>query len=144
LSFKNILIIKTLFFTFFLLQIGEFNNNEGEYLEKGQIFRLDLDGTKGDNTRVMLPHPEIIEASNIGNVLLVNDGKVKLKVIRKGEGYLTCMVEVEGKLSNRKVCYFVFMNLYNGVYILQHFIGEYSVSPLSYYQIRVLIHQTLY
>jgi len=102
LSFKNILIIKTLFFTFFLLQIGEFNNNEGEYLEKGQIFRLDLDGTKGDNTRVMLPHPEIIEASNIGNVLLVNDGKVKLKVIRKGEGYLTCIVEVEGKLSNRK------------------------------------------
>ena len=34
-------------------------------LEKGQIFRLDLDEAQGDNTRVMLPHPEIIEASEI-------------------------------------------------------------------------------
>jgi pyruvate kinase len=28
----------------------------------------------------MLPHPEIIEASEVGHVLLVDDGKVKLTV----------------------------------------------------------------
>ena len=74
------------------------------YLEAGQIFRLDLDQAMGDNTRVMLPHPEIIEASQIGHVLLVDDGKVKLRVSGKGDGYLDCTVEVEGKISNRKVC----------------------------------------
>lgn len=71
-------------------------------LEKGQTFRLDLDEAQGDNTRVMLPHPEIIEASEIGHVLLVDDGKVKLTVIGKGDNYLECRVDVPGKISNRK------------------------------------------
>ena len=71
-------------------------------LEKDQIFRLDLDEALGDNTRVMLPHPEIIEASEIDHVLLVDDGKVKLTVVGKGDKYLECRVDVPGKISNRK------------------------------------------
>mmetsp|Transcript_24224 Transcript_24224/g.49982 ORF Transcript_24224/g.49982 Transcript_24224/m.49982 type:complete len:91 (+) Transcript_24224:50-322(+) len=65
------------------LQVGEFSSETGEILEEGQTFRLDLDEAKGDNQRVMLPHPEIIEASEIGHELLVDDGKVKLKVSGK-------------------------------------------------------------
>ena len=72
-------------------------------LEKGQIFRLDLDEALGDNTRVMLPHPEIIAASEIDHVLLIDDGKVKLTVVGKGDQYLECRVDVPGKISNRKV-----------------------------------------
>lgn len=71
-------------------------------LEKGQTFRLDLDEAKGDNTRVMLPHPEIIAASEVGHVLLIDDGKVKFTVVEKGDGYLDCNVDVKGKISNRK------------------------------------------
>lgn len=85
------------------LRVGEFSNPNGELLEKGQIFRLDLDEAQGDNSRVMLPHPEIIEASEVGHVLLVDDGKVKLVVSGKGPDYLDCTVEVPGKISNRKV-----------------------------------------
>jgi len=84
------------------LRVGEFSNPNGEVLEQGQTFRLDLDEAKGDNKRVQLPHPEIIEASEIGHVLLVDDGKVKLTVVGKGDGYLDCRVDVEGKISNRK------------------------------------------
>ncbi|KAL7551795.1 hypothetical protein ACHAWF_014992 [Thalassiosira exigua] len=84
------------------LRVGEFSNPNGEMLEKGQTFRLDLDEAQGDNTRVMLPHPEIIEASEIDHVLLVDDGKVKLTVIGKGDKYLDCRVDVPGKISNRK------------------------------------------
>jgi pyruvate kinase len=72
-------------------------------LEKGQIFRLDLDEALGDATRVMLPHPEIIAASEIDHVLLIDDGKVKLTVVGKGDQYLECRVDVPGKISNRKV-----------------------------------------
>jgi pyruvate kinase len=72
-------------------------------LEKGQTFRLDLDEALGDNSRVMLPHPEIIVASEIDHVLLIDDGKVKLTVVGKGEQYLECRVDVPGKISNRKV-----------------------------------------
>ena len=75
-------------------------------LEKDQIFRLDLDEALGDSTRVMLPHPEIIAASEIDHVLLVDDGKVKLTVVEKGDEYLECRVDVPGKISNRKVSSF--------------------------------------
>jgi pyruvate kinase len=71
-------------------------------LKMGQSFRLDLDSAKGDSTRVMLPHPEIIEASEVGHTLMVDDGKVRLKVTSKGAAYLDCNVEVPGKISNRK------------------------------------------
>lgn len=84
------------------LRVGEFSNPDGEILENGQKFRLDLDDARGDNTRVMLPHPEIIEASEVGHVLLVDDGKVKLTVSEKGDGFLVCTVNVGGKISNRK------------------------------------------
>lgn len=92
------------------MKVGEFFNPQGEILEKGQTFRLDLDEALGDNSRVMLPHPEIIEASDVGHVLLVDDGKVKLVVTGKGSDYLDCRVEVPGKISNRKVS---FSNFYN-------------------------------
>mmetsp|Transcript_13840 Transcript_13840/g.39880 ORF Transcript_13840/g.39880 Transcript_13840/m.39880 type:complete len:587 (-) Transcript_13840:162-1922(-) len=84
------------------LRVGEFSNPKGELLEKGQSFRLDLDEAKGDNTRVMLPHPEIITASEVGHTLMVDDGKVRLTVTGKGEDFLDCVVEVPGKISNRK------------------------------------------
>ncbi len=84
------------------LRVGEFSDPNGVMLEKGQTFRFDLDEARGDNTRVMLPHPEIIAASEVGHVLLIDDGKVKVTVTGKGEGYLDCNVDVKGKISNRK------------------------------------------
>lgn len=84
------------------LQLGEFSNPDGEILTAGQTFRLDLDPAKGDNTRVQLPHPEIIEASEIGHNLLIDDGKVKFVVSGKGPNFLECTVEVAGKVKDRK------------------------------------------
>jgi pyruvate kinase len=72
-------------------------------LVKGQTIRFDLDPTPGTIARVQLPHPEIIEASEVGHVLLIDDGKVKLQVSAKGPGYLDCTVEVPGKIKDKKV-----------------------------------------
>ncbi|GAX22454.1 pyruvate kinase [Fistulifera solaris] len=84
------------------LRLGEFSHPDGYVLQAGQTFRLDLDPTKGDNTRCQLPHPEIIEASEVGHNLLIDDGKVKFTVIGKGPGYLDCRVDVEGRVKDRK------------------------------------------
>jgi len=84
------------------LQLGEFSNPDGETLVMGQTFRLDLDPAKGDNTRVQLPHPEIIKASEVGHHLLIDDGKVKFTVTGKGPDYLECSVDVAGKVKDRK------------------------------------------
>ncbi|KAL3914652.1 MAG: hypothetical protein SGILL_006016, partial [Bacillariaceae sp.] len=84
------------------LRVGEFSSEKGVVLEVGQEFRFDLDTAQGDKTRVNLPHPEIIGASEVGHNLMVDDGKVQLTVIEKGDDYLNCRVDVNGKISNRK------------------------------------------
>mmetsp|Transcript_24583 Transcript_24583/g.46203 ORF Transcript_24583/g.46203 Transcript_24583/m.46203 type:complete len:581 (-) Transcript_24583:73-1815(-) len=84
------------------LRVGQFSSPEGVKLQTGSSFRFDLNEASGDDTRVMLPHPEIIAASEIGHVLLIDDGKMKMTVTDKGEGYLICNVDVGGKIKDRK------------------------------------------
>ncbi|WP_375261790.1 pyruvate kinase [Palleronia sp.] len=83
------------------LRVGVFRNG-AEELIPGQAFRLDLDEAEGDLTRVQLPHPEIFQALEPGASLLVNDGKIRLKVIDYGADYANCEVIVGGTISNRK------------------------------------------
>lgn len=71
------------------LRCGVFANNDGENLEEGAAFRFDLDETPGDATRVCLPHTEIFEALEVGSTLLVNDGKISLKVTECGADHAT-------------------------------------------------------
>jgi len=84
------------------LRVATFANPEGELLQAGQSFRFDLDPTPGSNQRVLLPHPEIIEASEVGHSLLIDDGKVKMTVVGTGPGYLDCIVDVAGRIKDKK------------------------------------------
>jgi len=83
------------------LRVGVFANGEEE-LEEGATFRLDLDEAEGDASRVCLPHPEIFAALEPGASLLVNDGKIRLRVTECSESHATCDVLVGGTISNRK------------------------------------------
>lgn len=85
------------------LRVGTFMEPDGEFLQAGQLFRFDLDDTPGTNQRVKLPHPEIIEASEPGHTLLIDDGKMKMTVTSTGPGYLDCVVDVAGRIKDRKV-----------------------------------------
>jgi pyruvate kinase len=83
------------------LRVGAFAN-DSEELEEGQSFRLDLDDAPGDATRVQLPHREIFDALEKGASLLVNDGKIRLKVKEHGADFANCIVMVGGTISDRK------------------------------------------
>ncbi len=83
------------------LRVGAFAN-DAEDLSEGQPFRLDLEDTPGNASRVTLPHPEIFKALEPGSELLVNDGKIRLKVERCGPDFADCIVTVGGTISNRK------------------------------------------
>ncbi len=83
------------------LRVGTFAS-EGEDLQNGAAFRLDLDPTPGDINRVYLPHPEIFEVLKVGASLLVNDGKIRLKVTDCGADFADCTVIAGGMISNRK------------------------------------------
>ena len=83
------------------LRVGTFKNPEEE-LVVGASFRLDLDDAEGDVNRVQLPHKEIFDALEPGAHLLVNDGKIKLRVKDCGATFADCEVIVGGTISNRK------------------------------------------
>lgn len=83
------------------LRVGVFKNGEEELVE-GADFRLDLDDAEGDISRVTLPHKEIFDALEPGAHLLVNDGKIKLRVKDCGADFADCEVVVGGTISNRK------------------------------------------
>ncbi|MFY0679723.1 MAG: pyruvate kinase [Thalassovita sp.] len=83
------------------LRVGVFANDQ-EMLENGAKFRMDLDETPGDINRVCLPHPEIFQALEVGATLLVNDGKIRVKVLECGDDFADCEVVAGGMISNRK------------------------------------------
>lgn len=83
------------------LRVGVFANGAEELVE-GASFRLDLDPEGGDATRVCLPHPEIFAALEDGSNLLVNDGKIRLRVVSCGADFADCEVVTGGTISNRK------------------------------------------
>ena len=84
------------------LRVGKFGGGRVT-LASGAQFRLDLNPTPGDARRVQLPHPEIINAARIGTTLLLDDGKLRLRVIRVRENdHLETEVINGGALSDRK------------------------------------------
>lgn len=83
------------------LRVGRFQGGRVQ-LQTGQNFRLDLNPTPGDVRRVNLPHPEIIHAAGIGTTLLLDDGKLRLRVCHKRDDHLETEVVVGGALSDRK------------------------------------------
>ncbi len=83
------------------LRVGVFKNGEEE-LEDGQAFRFDLDEAEGDANRVNLPHKEIFDALEPGATLLVNDGKIRMRVGDCGPDFANCTVIAGGTISNRK------------------------------------------
>jgi pyruvate kinase len=83
------------------LRVGRFAGDRVE-LVAGQRFRLDSDETPGDKARVRLPHPEILAVLRPGHRLLLDDGKLVLKVTLAGDGWVETEVAVPGVLSNNK------------------------------------------
>ncbi len=83
------------------LRVGKFEGGRA-MLESGSTFVLDRDKTPGDATRVELPHKEIFAAIEPGARLLLDDGKLVLRVTDHGPDRIETQVEVGGALSNNK------------------------------------------
>jgi pyruvate kinase len=83
------------------LRIGLFKDRAVK-LVKGAIFTLDSNPEPGDETRVHLPHPEILRALEPGHTLLIDDGKVRLHVASCDAAHAVAIVDVSGEVSNRK------------------------------------------
>lgn len=84
------------------LRIGTFPGGPVNLVE-GAGFRLDLDtSSPGSTERVALPHPEIFAALEAGTDLLLDDGRLRLRVETFGEDFAETRVVNGGRLSDRK------------------------------------------
>ncbi len=83
------------------LRVGRFKDGKA-MLAKGATFTLDRDRQLGDSSRVNLPHAEIFDAVKEGTRLLVDDGKLALRVTSVAPERIETLVEVGGPISNNK------------------------------------------
>jgi pyruvate kinase len=83
------------------IRIDTFKDKEVRILP-GDLFVFDTDPTPGDVTRVHLPHPEIFAAAKVGDSLLLNDGRLRVEIIKAEPKKLTTRIIFGGVLSNRK------------------------------------------
>ncbi|MHA1547336.1 MAG: pyruvate kinase, partial [Alphaproteobacteria bacterium] len=83
------------------LRLGAFADTTID-LTAGQTFTLDSSPEPGDAERVHLPHPEILTALEPGHRLLLDDGKVHLRVVECHPTHAITRVEAGTRLSDRK------------------------------------------
>ena len=83
------------------LRVGQFKDGQAVIRHSGH-FTLDKNPEPGNEKRVELPHPELFEVLEKGQRLLINDGKIRLKVIRAEPDEILCSAEVGGVISDRK------------------------------------------
>lgn len=83
------------------LRVAQFSGGKAE-LTAGQDFTLDDNPEPGDSTRVFLPHPEILEAVEVGHRLLIDDGRLQLVCTETDKRRIKCRVVAGNKISDRK------------------------------------------
>jgi pyruvate kinase len=82
-------------------RLGEFADGR-VMVKNGEFFRFDQTGVPGTSQRVSLPHPPIFEAVAPGHMLLIDDGKLRMRVVERNGSSIVAEVVTGGVLSSRK------------------------------------------
>ena len=83
------------------IRIGKFTDDKIT-LAPGDSFTFDVDGAPGDQARVGLDYPELVNDVKAGDTLLLDDGRMMMRVERTTPRAIECTVVQGGVLSNRK------------------------------------------
>ena len=76
--------------------------NDGIDLVNGNTIRLVKDSVEGTEERFSVNHPEALDSLQIGDVILLENAKMRLEVISKENDGVTCKIVAGGHLGNRK------------------------------------------
>ncbi len=71
-------------------------------LKEGEKIRLVLGDSSEKEDEIAIPHPEIFQAIKQKHALLIDDGKIRLRLLRKADNFAEAVVEVGGEIKNRK------------------------------------------
>ena len=82
-------------------RIGEFPGGR-VFVNDGAIFRFEAAERPGTSEGVYLPHPQIFAAVEPGHMLLLDDGRIRMRVLEKKTDSIAAEVLVGGALGSRK------------------------------------------
>ena len=80
---------------------GMVKNGELKLVE-GKTIRVVKENVLGDEERFSVNHPQALDSLEIGSVILLENGLMKIEVISKEEDGVTCKIVVGGVLGNKK------------------------------------------
>ncbi len=83
------------------IRLGRLNGGP-RMLVEGERIKLVLGETSDKPEEVPIPHPEIFQAIKQKHALLIDDGKVRLRLLRKADTFAEAIVEVAGEIKDRK------------------------------------------
>ena len=83
------------------IRLGKLNGGP-RMLKEGERIRLVLGESSDNAEEVPIPHPEIFQAIKQKHALLIDDGKVRLRLLRKADTFAEAVVEVAGEIKDRK------------------------------------------
>ncbi|MCK5548991.1 MAG: pyruvate kinase, partial [Hyphomicrobiaceae bacterium] len=82
-------------------RIGEFHGGRA-FINDGAIFRFVREEIPGTNEAVFLPHPQIFAAVEPGHMLLLDDGKIRMRIVESSRNSIAAEVLFGGALASRK------------------------------------------
>ena len=107
------------------VRLGSFKNDKEEY-EAGETVKIVKEEMLGTHDCFHIQVPEIFEDVEVGGMIRIDDGKMKLTIIEKHEGELVCRVENPGALKSKKGC-----NL-PGVKLSMPFLSEKDINDIRF------------
>jgi pyruvate kinase len=83
------------------IRLGTIPGGTRMLMEQEKV-RLVLGESSGKSDEIPIPHPEIFQAIQLQHALLIDDGKVRLRLLSKGADFAEAVVEVPGEIKDRK------------------------------------------
>ena len=84
------------------IRTGVLKDGKKIMLEAGAQFTLTVDDIVGDQNKVSITYAGLVEDVEAGKVILIDDGLIELKVLRKTEKDIVCEVINGGELGEKK------------------------------------------
>lgn len=84
------------------IRLGRFENDEKHWLEVGDTFTITTDEVPGSKELVSTTHKGLPNDARVGDPILIDDGRVLVRVVEVDGPRVVTRVEVSGPVSNNK------------------------------------------
>ena len=83
------------------LRVGEIEN-DSMVLKKGQIVVIKNSSKSSNKTEIPIPEEKVFKSIKVNHPIFIDDGKIKLKVLKVSKNIIQARVVLEGKLRSKK------------------------------------------